>query len=173
MFYTPSHYFEGTKFTHREVARSSTADRLGIDNTPDEIVLERAELLAIECLQPIRVHYEIPYAPNSWFRCELLERAIAGSGFKGWCARNHQTYAEGIESAAWKQYFARKSHPRGEAADVEVPGIPNDELFAWCEANLQFDQLIREFAKPNDPMSGWVHISKRAEGNRQQAFSIG
>ena len=35
------------------------------------------------------------------------------------------------------------------------------------------DQLIREFPKAGDPMSGWVHISFDEENNRQQAFTIG
>ena len=172
MLYTPDHRFEGTNFTHREVAASSTADRLGIDNTPDEIILERAELVAIECLQPARDHWGIGYGPNSWFRCELLERTIAGTGFTNWTTKRGLIVLDGIESDAWKQYFARKAHPKGSAVDFEIPGVPNDELFAWCKANLVFDQLIREFAKPSDPRSGWVHISKLPSGNRQQAFAI-
>ena len=170
MLYNPTSYFEGTNFTHGEVAYSSTADRLGIDNTPDELVLERAELVAIECLQPARVHYGIPFRPNSWFRCPALERVIAGKGFESWCARNHRI---ATEEEAWLEYLKRKSHPRGEAVDHEIPGVPNDDLFAWYQANVEFDQLIREFPKPGDPSSGWVHISKRAANNRQQAFTIG
>lgn len=173
MLYDAKAYFEGTNFTHGEVAYSSTADRLGIDNEPDELILERAELVAIECLQPAREHFGIPFRPNSWFRCELLERHIAGRGFENWCTRNALVCVEGIESEAWKQYFALKSHPKGEAVDHEIPSVPNDDLFEWYKANVVFDQLIREFPKAGDPSSGWVHISKRAENNRQQAFTIG
>ena len=172
MLYTPDHHFEGTNFTHREVAASSTADRLGIDNTPTEHVIEQAELVAIECLQPARDHYGRGYVPNSWFRCELLERSIAGTGFKNWAEKRGLIVVDGIDSDAWKQYFARKQHPKGNAVDHEIPGVDNDALFEGYKANLVFDQLIREFAKPGDPRSGWVHISKLASGNRQQAFSI-
>lgn len=173
MIYTPGTYFEGTNFTHTEVANSSTADRLGIDNTPPEAALEQAELVAVECLQRARDHFGIGYVPNSWFRCALLERAIAGTGFKNWAENRGLIVVDGIESDAWKQYFARKQHPKGNAVDHEIPGINNDELFEWYKANVAFDQLIREFPKPGDPKSGWVHISKLESGNRQQAFTIG
>jgi len=172
MFYTPGTYFEGTNFTHTEVANSSTADRLGIDNTPGELVLEQAELVALGCLQRSREHFGIGYVPNSWFRCELLERSIAGKGFANWATGRGFIVVDGIESDAWKQYFARKQHPKGNAVDHEIPGVDNDELFEWYKANVEFDQLIREFAKPGDPKSGWVHISLLPSGNRNQAFAI-
>lgn len=170
MIYTPGTHFEGTNFTHTEVAKSSTADRLGIDNTPPEEVLEQAALVAVGCLQRSRDHYGIGYVPNSWYRCESLERVIAGKGFASWCARNHRKTEDPL---TWPVYFARKQHPKGNAVDHEIPGIDNDALFEWYKANVEFDQLIREFAKPGDPKSGWVHISLLPTGNRNQAFSIG
>ena len=49
-------------------------------------------------------------------------------------------------------------HRIGCAADIRVPGVTPDQVVkAVIAAKLPFDQLIREFAKPNG--GGWTHIS--------------
>lgn len=159
-------------FMQYEVAKSYTAQRLGIDNTPPDDVLDAAKLLAIYCLQPIRDHYGIPFTPTSWYRSEALEKVITVKGFERWMRQNGYNTNVARE-IAWQEYFARKSHPKGEAADIEIVGVSNDDLFEWCRENVEYDQLIREFPQPGEPMSGWVHISWRAIGNRGQALEIG
>ena len=163
-----------------EVGKSSTAERLGIDNTPPEDVMKRATDLAVYVLDAIRVQFGA-YSAQSWYRCEELEQALTWkSGFKNWCKRKGLAWAMSLAALrirpdvriAWAQYFGRKSHPKGEAADIEVTGVSNDDLYAWIEANLEFDQLIREFPKPGQPRSGWVHVSFRKGNNRRQAFTI-
>lgn len=157
-------------FTHGEVAKSYTATRHNIDNTPSSQILLNAQLLARNVLEPIRTHYGIPFSPQSWYRSEALEKNISWDSFVDWCGRHgyHQP-----DDEAWADYFSRKSHPNGEAADIEIPSISNDDLYDWILNNLEFDQLIREFPKPGDPMSGWVHVSWSATGNRNQSFTIG
>jgi len=168
--YDPSKRFEpdAVHFTHREVARSSIADRYGIDNTPSPQVLQAAYALAVNCLMPMRVKYG-KLSPQSWYRGEDLERIVARQGFVNWVKK----HGKPSDTNSWTEYFLRKSHPKGMAADVEIIGVPNDELYQWCLANLTFDQLIREFPKEGDPMSGWVHISYNATNNRGEAFTIG
>lgn len=156
-------------FKQYEVGKSDYAARNDIDNTPSLEVLTNAAGLAVNCLQPIRDHFKIPISANSWYRGEAVERVMAKSGFESYCKKRGLP----INEASWKQYFAIKQHPTGNAADIEIPGISNDELFEWCKKNLKFDQLIREFAKPGDPTSGWVHISWKETGNRQQVLHIG
>lgn len=157
-------------FSMYEVAKSDTATRLIIDNTPITPVLEAAQLLATEVLEPIRVHYGISFSPTSWYRSEELEKTINQKVFESWCVRKGKP----IDNHSWNEYFSLKSHPRGEAADIEIPGISNDDLFEWVKNNIPvFDQLIREFPKPNEPMSGWVHVSIRKDDNRKQVFQIG
>lgn len=157
-------------FSHREVSKSYTADRHEIDNTPTPEVMAFAQQLALNVLEPIRTHFGIPFSPNSWFRSEALERHICWTSFVKWSKR--KGYSSPDETA-WADYFSRKSHPNGQAADIEIPGIANDDLYAWIEENLEYDQLIREFPKKGDPMSGWVHVSWNPSGNRGQAFTIG
>ena len=61
-----------------------------------------------------------------------------------------------------------------QAVDIEIPGIPNDDLFNWVDQNIpEYDQLIREFPKAGDPYSGWVHVSFNEGNNRRQKFTIG
>ena len=57
-------------------------------------------------------------------------------------------------------------HARAEAADFEVVGTDNVELFDWIKNNLEPDQLILEFYTPGEPNSGWIHCSWIPEGRR-------
>lgn len=156
-------------FKMYEITQSQTAERDKIDNTPSSDVLEAASLLAQNVLEPIREHFGISFSPTSWFRCEQLERAINEKTFKTWCLRRGLNPTQD----SWKQYFALKSHPRGEAADIKIPGITNDALIKWIEDNIPvYDQLIREFPKANDPNAGWVHVSYSATTNRKEFFII-
>ena len=153
-----------------EVAKSSTAIRLGIDNTPSDEVLEIAEQTCIHILQPVRDEFG-SLSPSSWFRCEELEKAITLNSFKAWCSRNNYSHVADYEEA-WSEYFSRKSHPKGEAVDFEKAGVSNIVMFDWCKENLeQFDQLIAEFMNSNDPSAGWIHGSNSVI-NRKQTFEI-
>lgn len=155
-------------FTIREVGKSSTAVRNGIDNTPTEEVIQRATVLADNVLEKVREHFGIPFAPGSWYRCERLERTLCKDAWVRWC-RDRKKRAD---DKSWAEYFARKSHPKGEAVDIEIPTVDNADLFDWIKANCEFDQLIREGYRSGDPQSGWIHVSYREGENRNQAFDI-
>ena len=116
-----------------ELTKSSTAERQGITNEPDEEQIQNLTLVCDKILEPVRNHYGIPFIPNSGFRCLELNRAIGSSD--------------------------TSQHTTGEAVDFEVPGIDNKEVALWVKENCSFDQLILEFYKEGDPHSGWVHCS--------------
>ncbi len=156
-----------------EVGKSHIASRKGIDNQPSLEVLLKAAKLAVNCLDPMREQYG-PFSPQSWYRSEPLEKEITwysvtrvDIGFPGWCRRRGLIANE----HNWTKYFARKTHPTGGAADIEIAGVSNDTLFEWCKDNLEFDQLIREFPGTH-PMSGWVHISYNQDSNRNEVLTI-
>lgn len=155
-------------FKQYEVGRSDYATRLGIQNVPSLEILNRAQGVAVHCLQPARAKFGVMQI-NSWYRSESVEREMAKDGYAKWLVKNKKMKTE----LTWKEYFAIKQHPLGAAVDHEIPGVSNDELFEWYKNNVEFDQLIREFAKDGDPMSGWVHISWVEKGNRNKAFKIG
>lgn len=154
-------------FKQYEISKSDIATRNDIDNTPTLEVLNNAAEVALFCMQPIRDHFGL-VSINSWYRSEAVERVAARRGYEDWLVKNQLKESE----EAWKKYFAKKQHPKGNAVDFEVPGVSNDEVFEWCKSNLLFDQLIREFAKPGISDSGWVHISYVTSGNRKQVLHI-
>jgi len=127
-------------FTMAEFTKSQTAERKGIDNTPQGEHLEAAKALFENVVQPVRDHFG-PTVINSGYRSPDLNEAVGGS--------------------------SRSQHCKGEAADIEVPGTPNAELAEWIRDNLEFDQLILEFYTPGIPDSGWVHVSYLADGDNR------
>jgi zinc D-Ala-D-Ala carboxypeptidase len=132
-------------FTLSEMTKSETALRLGIDNQPNEQQLAALKLLAEKVLQPIRDHFQKGVKVNSALRTLPVNRAI-GSG-------------------------DNSDHVRGQAADIEIPGVPNAELAEWIKDNLEFRQLILEFYQVGVPDSGWVHVSYVPEDNKKQVLT--
>ena len=120
-------------FTLKELTKSDTATRLGLDNTPDEATIENLKLLCQEILQPIREHFGKSVTVNSGFRSPESNAAVGGS--------------------------KTSDHCLGRAADIEIDGIPNPELAQWIMDNLDYTQLILEFYTQGQPNSGWVHVS--------------
>ena len=130
-------------FTMAEFTKSQTAERQGIDNTPEGDHLDAAVALFENVVQPVRDHFG-PTVLNSGYRSPELNAAVGGS--------------------------ATSQHCKGEAADIEVPGVPNAELAEWIRDNLEFDQLILEFYTPGIPDSGWVHVSYKADGSNRKSI---
>ncbi len=62
-------------------------------------------------------------------------------------------------------------HCKGQAADIEVPGVANYDLAKWIADNLDYDQLILEFYTPGIPDSGWVHVSYTGKNHRKQSLT--
>ncbi len=157
-------------FKVKEVEKSETALVQGYDNTIKcEEVLNNAAYLAQNILDGVRVKYG-SFSPNSWFRCEDLERNLTTTAFPSWCKKNNRDVNN---PESWTEYFNRKSHPRGEAADIRIEGVPTTELFTYIYENYLFDQLILEFVSRKDPYSGFVHVSLKKALNRRQVFSLG
>jgi uncharacterized protein YcbK (DUF882 family) len=65
----------------------------------------------------------------------------------------------------------KSQHTKGQAADIESPGLDNLELYYWIAENLDFDQLILEYYS-GEPSSGWVHVSYVGSENRGQTLRI-
>jgi zinc D-Ala-D-Ala carboxypeptidase len=131
-------------FTLQEYIKSQTALRQGIDNTPSDEHLESAKKLFEMVVQPVRDHFGVTVI-NSGYRGPALNAAVGGA--------------------------ASSQHCKGEAVDIECPGIPNYDVAKWIEDNLDYDQLILEFYTQGIPDSGWVHVSYKPEGNRKQSLT--
>jgi len=120
-------------FTLAEMVKSDTALRHDMDNTPGETEIENLKRLCEQVLQPIREHFKTGVKVNSGFRHPEVNAKVGGS--------------------------KTSDHCKGQAADIEIPGIPNADLAKWIMDNLTYTQLILEFYTPGVPDSGWVHVS--------------
>ena len=120
-------------FTLSEMVKSDTALRHDMDNTPGEAEIESLKILCEKVLQPVRDHFKAGVKVNSGYRHPEVNVKVGGS--------------------------KTSDHCRGQASDIEIPGIPNADLAKWIMDNLTYTQLILEFYTPGVPDSGWVHVS--------------
>ena len=132
-------------FTLEEMIKSETALRHDMDNTPGEKEIGNLKLLCEKVLQPVRDHFGKGVKVNSGFRHPDVNAKVGGS--------------------------RTSDHTRGQASDIEIPGVPNAELAEWIKDNLEFRQLILEFYTPGVPDSGWVHVSYVAEDNKKEVLT--
>jgi len=120
-------------FTLSEMTKSEAALRHGIDNTPNQEQIESLMALAQNVLQPVRDHFKRGVKCNSGFRAPAVNQKVGGS--------------------------PTSDHCKGQAADIEIPGVSNYDLAKWIADNLKFTQVILEFYTQGMPDSGWVHVS--------------
>ena len=116
-------------FTEQEVLASSTASRLGIDNTwaaPEHKA--NMQYLLDTVLQPLRDKFG-RIRISSGYRTLALNAAIGSIG---------------------------KSHPLGQAVDIQPIEADKQEVFDYIQTLSTFDNVIAELFTPS---SGWVHIS--------------
>lgn len=120
-------------FSLNEMIKSETALRHNMDNTPGEAEIANLKVLCEKVLQPVREHYGKGVKVNSGFRHPDVNAAVGGS--------------------------KTSDHCKGQAADIEIPGVANAELAQWIANNLEYTQVILEFYTQGIPDSGWVHVS--------------
>lgn len=128
--------------SYKEATQSQTAVRKGINNEPDAYQLQNMQVLAEKVFEPLREHFGVPIAINSFFRSQKLNKAIGGA--------------------------TGSQHTQGRAIDIDdtLGGVSNKQMFEYIKANLDFDQLIWEFGNDNNP--DWVHISYVSESENRK-----
>jgi len=136
-------------FTLKELTRSNTALRLGIDNEPSKEGIYKLTLLATEVLQPLRDCLGA-LRITSGYRSPELNKAIGGS------TKSQHCKYEAVDL----QYFKR-----GKMDNIKI-------YQALKELGLPFDQVILEFGDatqyidPENP--AWIHLSYTINDNRCQ-----
>jgi zinc D-Ala-D-Ala carboxypeptidase len=139
-------------FTLQELIYSSTAMRLGIDNSPTKEGVLKLTLLATELLQPIRERLSAPIRITSGYRSPQLSEVIGSS--------------------------ANSQHCRYEAVDMQfVKRGKMDNLLiyqALIDLDLDFDQCILEFGNSTKELDSthpaWIHLSWKVTDNRKQVL---
>jgi len=124
-------------FTLEQMTRSQTATRKNMKEqfAPSEKVIECLKDLCVNILQPLRLAIGKPITVSSGYRCVRLNKAIGGA--------------------------ANSQHVVGQAADIEVEGVTNEEIISAIKLiDLPVDQCIEEFNQ-------WVHISYGPRNRKQ------
>jgi|TARA_R100000963_G_scaffold33002_1_gene25045 zinc D-Ala-D-Ala carboxypeptidase len=133
-------------FSLGEMTKSQTALRLGLDNNPDPDGVASLRTLCWQVLEPVRKHFDRPVIINSGYRAEAVNTAIGSK--------------------------PTSQHCKAQAADIEIPGVDNLEIYQWITDRCEFDQLILEYYT-GEPESGWVHVSYVShETNRRERLRI-
>ena len=134
-------------FSLEEMTRSMVASRKGIDNIPGAGEIKNLENLCYEVLEPVRAHFDKAISISSGYRSEALCEAIGSK--------------------------KTSQHALGCAADFEINSVPNIQVAYWLTNNVDFDQCILEYYKPDDGSAGWIHASYNEKGaNRKQVFTF-
>ena len=134
-------------FTIRELTKSETAVRKGIDNTPSKEIEKSLTALVNNVLDPLREKWGAPIRISSGYRCPKLNKAIGGA--------------------------AGSQHMKGEAADITSLSDSRNDNMALLQlllnSGIVFDQVISEdvdsMSRPN-----WIHVSyttKRANRKKR------
>lgn len=107
-------------FSLAELTHSETAQRLGIDNTPNDATLLNLSRLANTVLEPARAVCRVPLAVNDGYRCPAVNAAVGGV---------HDS-----------------QHELGLAADVVPEGLDLEDAFDLIRKSpdVPFDQCILE-----------------------------
>ena len=132
-------------FTLQELIKSHEAVRKGLDNAPSQEVISNLQELSNMVLQPVRDYFGKSVTVNSGYRSPEVNAAVGGS--------------------------KTSDHCKGQAADIEIAGIPNAELAEWIRDNLAFTQVILEFYTQGIPDSGWVHVSYDPANLKKQSLT--
>lgn len=106
-------------FTIAELCKSTTADRLGINNRCKQEHVVNLTALVNNVLDHLREWYGKPIRVNSGYRCPDLNKAVKGS--------------------------STSQHMSGQAADIDTGDRQQNKLlFDYIRKNLPYDQLIDE-----------------------------
>lgn len=132
-------------FTLNELTQSETALRKGLDNAPTQDIISALQVLAVNVLQPVRDHYGKGVKVNSGYRSPEVNASVGGS--------------------------KTSDHCKGQAADIEIPGVANKELALYIRDNLEYTQLILEAYTEGVPDSGWVHVSYDPTNLKKQVMT--
>lgn len=127
-------------FTIEELCKSTKADKLKIDNTPDVVIKDNLTFLVDRILDPLRELYGKPVYVNSGYRCPDLNRAVGGS--------------------------PTSRHTQGFCADIDTRCGENRMLADLMVLNhIQFRQMIL-YNDIDNPK--WVHVDVSRIDNKGQ-----
>ena len=134
-----------TNFTLNELIRSNTANKLNIDNTPSDEIIDSLKKLCTNVLQPIRDKYGKPMVITSGYRCKALNKAVGG--------------------------VKTSQHVLGQAADINNGHTQNKALFELIkqmtnDGEITVGQLLWEHG------GQWIHVSLPTKKHKNEIRNI-
>lgn len=124
-------------FTIRELTKSRTAAKLGIDNTPTPEITRRLNALVDKVLDPLREKFGAPIIVTSGYRSPKVNAATPGAS-------------------------KTSQHMQGEAADIRTVSDSREDnmilLRCLLQSGIEFDQVICEYPDANG-RPDWIHVS--------------
>ena len=143
-------------FMLSEFTRSSTAERLGLDNSLDasnpldQDVINNLRNLCEQILEPLREFAGQPIIISSGYRCPQLNIKVGG------VYSSQHTLGEACDIRIPEYDFTGEQGQRFTNTDIL------DRWFTWIMNNCDYDQLIKE---TTDRRIYWIHVSCRANKN--------
>ena len=117
-------------FTISELVKSDTAEKAGINNTPDINSLDNLLELIFYVLQPLRDKLGKPMIITSGYRNSQVNKLVGGANNSG--------------------------HLYGQAADFIVKGMTPAQVVEFIKkSGVKFTQLIEEY----NLNTSWTHVS--------------
>jgi len=127
--------------SYEEAVRSQTAERNGIDNTPNPEQVRNMIFVSVEVFDKIRYHFGFPLTCSSFFRCPELNSKIGSTD------RSFHTHGAAIDIKKLSQY------------------VTYAEIFDFIRCELEFSELIWEYGTVTEP--AWVHVAFLEGDNRK------
>lgn len=130
-------------FTLEEFTRSTTAKRLKIDNTPDDVVIRNIQYGVQMVLDPLRRILQTPIIITSGYRCAKLNKAVGG--------------------------MANSWHTKGNAADLRIKDEEEAKaIFQILKTLPSVDTVLFE----HSTTAIWIHVQWDMERTPRHHFNF-
>lgn len=130
-------------FTLDEFTRSSTAERLKINNVPSDEVVNNIQYGVDMILDPLRRMFDRPIFISSGFRCDKLNAAVGGV------------------AGSW--------HVKGNAADIVIHSLGEAQaIFRLLQKLPSVDTCLFEHSRS----SQWIHVQWDLTKNPRHHFNF-
>lgn len=135
-------------FSIAELCRSNTAVRLGIDNSPSELIRTNLEALVEHVLDPLRSKWGAPIIVTSGYRCPALNKAVGGA--------------------------TSSQHMNGMAADIHTLSDSRADNMRLLRLLLNSGIVVDQVISENIDAQGrpdWIHVSYNRISNRKSLLT--
>ena len=129
-------------FSLEELTRSTTAQRLKINNIPDEVSLTNLRTLCEKILQPIRNKFRAPLIITSGYRSLRLNKAVGSSNSSQHLFGQAADFVSNDNKRLWSLILEMI-----EKKEIRVGQLINEKNLSWIHISLPTEKHINEILK--------------------------